>query len=179
MLDQVALACANSLRVSQELAHHVELVKARPDLLPLFAPGFVVLFFDDLRVVFEDVGQAVAGQEAFPQVVGLEAVWVGRITRAVVPALVEGQEPGCLALELGTETHLVVVHGEMCHTASKLEQLFARVAVALVLLDGVFDRLLGQAVLQLESGDWQTVHEQAEVKRQLGFVAAVAELAGD
>jgi hypothetical protein len=41
----------------------------------------------------------------------------------------------------------VVVHGEMHHAASELEELLARVAVALKLLDGVLDRLLGKTVL--------------------------------
>ena len=45
--------------------------------------------------------------------------------------------------------------------------------------DGVRDRLLGQAVLQLEGGDRQAVDEEAQVERELRLVAAVAELAGD
>ena len=77
------------------------------------------------------------------------------------------------------EAHLVIVHGEVHHAAAELEELLARVAVALVLLDGVLDRLLGQAVLQLEGGDRQAVDEEAEVERELRLVAAVAELAGD
>ena len=72
-----------------------------------------------------------------------------------------------------------VVDGEVDDAAAELEQLLARVAVALVLLDGVLDGLLGQAVLQLEGGDRQAVDEQAEVERELRLVAAVAELAGD
>ena len=72
-----------------------------------------------------------------------------------------------------------VVHGEVDHAAAELEQQLARVAVALVLLDGVVDRLLGEAVLQLEGGDRQAVDEQAQVERELRLVAAVAELAGD
>ena len=77
------------------------------------------------------------------------------------------------------EPHLVLIHGEVRHTAAELEELFARVAVAFVLFDGVFDRLLGEAVLQLERGDRQAVDEQAEVERPLSLVAAVTELARD
>ena len=121
----------------------------------------------------------VAGEDALPEVVGLEAVRVGRIARAVVPALVEGQEPRGLALEVRAHPHLVVVHREVHHAAAELEQLLARVAVALVLLDRVLDRLLGQAVLQLEGGDGQAVDEEAQVERELRLVAAVAQLAGD
>ena len=104
---------------------------------------------------------------------------VGRIARPVVPALVERQEPRRLALQLRAESHLAVVHGEMDHAAAELEQQLARVAVLLVLLDGVLDRLLGQAVFQLERGDGQAVDEQARVEGKLRLVAAVAELAGD
>ena len=114
-----------------------------------------------------------------PEVVGLEAVRVGRVAGAVVPALVERQEPGRLALQVRAEPHLVIVDGEVDHAAAELEQHLPRVAVALVLLDGVLDRLLGQAVLQLEGGDRQAVDEQREVERQLRLVAAVAELPGD
>ena len=77
------------------------------------------------------------------------------------------------------EPHFVVVHREMRHRAAELEEFLAGVAVALVLLHGVLDRLLGEAVLQLERGDRNAVDEQAEVERPLGLVAAVAELARD
>ena len=73
----------------------------------------------------------------------------------------------------------LVVDGEVDHAAAELEEQLARVAVALVLLDGVLDRLLGEAVLQLEGGDRQAVDEQAEVERELRLVAAVAQLPGD
>ena len=73
----------------------------------------------------------------------------------------------------------MVVDGEVDDAAAELEQQLARVAVALVLLDRVLDRLLGEAVLQLEGGDRQAVDEQAEVERKLRLVAAVAELPGD
>jgi hypothetical protein len=44
--------------------------------------------------------------------------------------------------------------------AAELEELLARVAVALVLLDGVLDGLLGEAVLQLEGDQRQAVDEE-------------------
>ena len=89
----------------------------------------------------------------------MEAVGVRRIAFAVVPAAVEGQKPGRLALEVGAELHLMVVDGEVGQTAAKLEELLAGVSVALVLLDGVSHRLLRQAVLELEGGDRQAVDE--------------------
>ena len=120
--------------------------------------------------------QAVACEDLLPEVVGLESVWVRRVARAVVPPPVEGQEPRRLALEMGTEAHLVVVDREVDEATAKLEELLAGVPVALVLLDGVIHRLLGQAVLQLECGDWQAVDEEAQVEGKLPLVPAVAEL---
>jgi hypothetical protein len=179
VLDQVALARAVGAHVGQRLPHHAELVVARPHLLALLLAGARVLLLDDLRVVLEDVGQPRRREHLFPQVVGLEAVRVGRVARAVVVALVEGQEPRALAAQLGAHPHLAVVHREVHHAAAELEQPLARVAVALVLLDGVLDRLLGEAVLQLEGGDGQAVDEQAQVERAARLVHAVGELARD
>ena len=142
-------------------------------------PVLRVLLLNDLGVVLQDVRQALRREDPLPQVVGLQAIRVGRIAGAVVAALVERQEPRGLALQLRAEAHLLVVHGEVDHAAAELEEQLAWVAVALVLLDGILDRLLGQAVLQLEGGDRQAVDEQPEVERQLRLVAAVAELPGD
>ena len=61
--------------------------------------------------------------------------------------------------------------------ASEFEELLSRVAIALVLLHGVLDRLLGEAVLQLERGNRQAIDEQTEVKCALSLITAVAELA--
>ena len=134
----------------------------------------LVLRLQYLSVVLDYVRQPVAGEHPLPQVVGLEAVGVRRVAGAVVPALVEGQEPGRLAFEARAEPHLVVVDGEVGQAAAEREERLARAAVALVLLHGVADGLLGQAVLQLECGDGQTVDEQAQVERELGVVVAVA-----
>ena len=130
-------------------------------------------------VVLDDIGEAVAGEHPLPQVVGLEAVRVRWIPRAVIPAPVEGEEPRLVSLKIGTEAHLVVVDGEVYEAASELEQLLTRVAVALVLLDRVLHRLLGEAVLELEGGDRQAVDEEAQVEGKLGVVAAVPKLSCD
>ena len=44
VLDQIAPARAVRLRVGQELAHHVELMEARPDLHRFFLPVFSFFF---------------------------------------------------------------------------------------------------------------------------------------
>jgi len=91
---------------------------------------------------------------------------VRRVARTVIPALVERQEPGRLALQVAAHPHFVVVHRKMDDAAAELEQQLLGIAVALVLLDRVLDRLLGQAILQLEGGDGQAIDEQ----RILGIV---------
>ena len=80
--------------------------------------------------------------------------------------------------QLRAHPHFAVVHREMHDAAAELEQPLARIAVAPVLLDGILDRLLGQAVLQLKGGDRQAVDEQAQVQRAARFVRAVMQVAG-
>ena len=52
------------------------------------------------------------------------------------------------------------------------------IMMALV-LDGIFDRLLGETVLQLEGKHREAIDEETEVERALRLVAAVAKLARD
>ena len=80
---------------------------------------------------------------------------------------------------MGAETHLALVQREVGHAAAERKQLLARVAVLFVLLARVVHGLLGQAVLEFKGEDRQAVDEQPDVQRPLGFVAAVAQLAGD
>jgi len=151
VLDEIAMTDALFPGGGEELAHDVELVVAREDLgsqtsLALLPAGLLILPFDDLGVVFEDVGEALAGKHFFPEIGGFEAVGIGRIARAVVPAFVEGQEPRGFALQVGTHPHFLVIHGKVDDAAPELEQQLAGIAVALVLLDGVLDGLLGEVV---------------------------------
>ena len=178
VLHEVAAPRAVRGRVGEQAAHHVALVVAWEDLPPGHASG-PLLGLDDLRVVLQDVGQPLGGEHLAPEVVGLEAVRVGRVPGAVVPSLVEGQEPRVPAAEVRAHAHLLVVHGEVDEAAAELEEQLARVAVTTVLLDGVVDGLLGEAVLQLERGDREPVDEEAEVEGTRGVVGAVAELPGD
>ncbi|GEM_PF-2160573 len=65
---------------------HPQLVITRKNLLALFLAGLCVFLFDNLGIVFENVGEARRGEQGFPQVIGLHAVWIGRVARAIVPA---------------------------------------------------------------------------------------------
>ena len=118
-------------------------------------------------------------EDALPEVVGHQAIGVGRVAGAVVVAQVERQEPGRLAFQVGAHLHALVVDGEVDDAAAELKQALARVAVALVLLHSIVDGLLGEVVLELEGGDGQAVDEQAHVERELRLIAAVAQLSRD
>ena len=159
MLNQILRADSPGGCVGQQSAHNVQLVVAGPYLLAPLASRLVVLRLHDLSVVLDDVGEPGAGEDLLPQVVGLETVGVRRIALAIVPPLVEGQEPRFLPLEVGAELYLVVIYGEVGQAPAKLEEFLPGVAVALVLLNRVLDGLLRQAVLQLECGDGQAVDE--------------------
>ena len=148
VLDQVPAADSFAGHVFKQPSHHVQLVVAGPYLLPLPVAGLVVPRLQKLGVVLDDVGEPAAGEDLLPQVVGLETIGIRLIAGAVVPSLVEGQEPRRLALKVRAELHLVVINGEVGEAAANLEELLPWIAVPLVLLDGVFHSLLGQAVLQ-------------------------------
>ncbi len=176
MLDQVTPSHALRLRVRQQPAHHVQLMKPRPDLPPLLpaAPG--VLRFNQLRVILQNLRQPRPRQNPPPQVIRLQSVRIRRIARAIVPALVKRQKPRGFPPQMRAKINRVIVHRKMRHAPPELEQPLARFAVAFVLLDGIRHRLLGQAVFQLEGGHRQPVDEQAQVQRALRLVAAVTQL---
>ena len=174
MLDQVSLPALVARGVSQQPSYNVKLVITREDLFPLLSAGLLVFPLNNLCVVLQNVGEPLRREHTFPEIIGFESFWIGRVARAVIPALIEGQEPRALTLEVGAHAHLVVIHGKMHDAAPELKEQFAWVAVAFVLLHRIFDGLLGQAILQLEGGNGQPVDEKAEVKRELCFIAAVA-----
>ena len=179
VLDEVALPRPVGLDVGEGLADDAQLVVAGPDRAARFAAGDGVLFLDDLGVIFEDVGEAGGGEDFLPEVVGFEALGVGRVARAVVAPFVEGQEPGGFALQFGAKVDFEVIDGEVDGAAAKGEEGFAVVAVLFVLLDGVADVLFGEIVFEFEGGEREAVEEQAEVEFAARLVLAVGELAGD
>jgi hypothetical protein len=177
MLNEIAATDTLRTGMCQQLAHDVELMTAREQLLAFYPTSLGVFLGDDLGVILDDVREAEGCQDLLPQIVGGEAGGIGRISRAIVPTLVKRQEPRAFALEMGAEPHLMVIHREMGDASAELEQFLARISVALVLLDRILDGLLGQAVFQLECRDRQAVDEQRQVER-VGISLAVAQLPG-
>ena len=157
VLDEITAARSIRGDMRQRRPHDFQLVEAGKDLHGFLPPRFFacppkpwrrqVPGLDDLRVVFENVRQASRREDALPKIIRLESVRVRRISGAIVPTLVEGEKPGRLALELRAKHHLVLIQREMRHAAAQFEELLAWVAVTAVLLDGVFDGLLREAVL--------------------------------
>jgi len=66
----------------------------------------------------------------------------------------------------------------MRHATAKLEQFLARIAVGHVLPHRVIHRLLGEAVFQFKSGDWQAVDKKPHIQRKLRLIPAHAAIAG-
>ena len=179
VLNQITLASTIGAHIIQRLPYHAELMVAWKHLAALFFACFDILRLDDLGVILEDVGQSRRCEHLFPQIIGLKSIRVGRIARAIVVALVERQKPRTFALKLCTHFYFAIVHREVHHTAPESKQWFARITVAAVLLHRVLHRLLGEAVLQLERGNGQTVDEQSQIERAACLVVAVGELARD
>ena len=58
--------------VGEQLAHDVELMVTRENLVPLLLAGLVVLLLDDLGVVLQDVRQPSGREDSLPEIIGLE-----------------------------------------------------------------------------------------------------------
>src|SRR5262249_26121672 len=125
VLDQIAPSDPMYADIGQESAHHFKLVIAWEYLNVFLLAGLLVLFFNDLGIVFQDIREPILGEDALPEIVGLETMRVGRITRAIVAALVEGQKPRTLTLKTGAEANLLFIHGKVGHASAELEQTFA------------------------------------------------------
>ena len=79
MLNQILLPHAVVSRIGEQSAHHIKLVIARPDAVLLVL----------LHIVLQDVGKTAAGKHFPPQIVGLDAVGIGRVASAVIHPLVK------------------------------------------------------------------------------------------
>ena len=154
MLDEVSLSGALGRDVAEKLAHRLQLVVPGPDLL----------LPDLLGVVLDNVCEALRRQGLLPEVIGPEALGVGRVAGAPVMALVKGQEYGLQAGQFGAETYPVLVDGHVGGAASGSEEVIPGVAGRLVLLNRVLHRLLGEVVLELEGDERQAVDEKYQVQ---------------
>ena len=67
---------------------------AGEDLRVLLPPRLRVFLLDNLSIILDDIGEAAWSENPPPEVVGLDTVRVRRVASAVVPPLIERQEPG-------------------------------------------------------------------------------------
>lgn len=178
VLDEVALAGAVSFCVGEEVADDGELVIPGEYLGSFGFFGVRVFGFEDLCVVFDDVGEFWFGEDVFPEVVGFDAVRVRGVSGAVVIAFVEGEELRCFSIDLGTHVDFVVVYGEVDDGPSEVKEEFTGVTVVPILVDGIFVGLAGEGVFEFAGNDRKTVEEDAEVKGEGGVPCGVVELAG-
>ena len=153
MLNQIAAAHAIRGSVGKAFSNHAKLVIAREYLSTRDLARLGVLGSDNLCVVLKDVSETGWREDFFPEVVRLEPDGIRRIPRSVVNALIEGKEPRGLTLQARTHLNLGIIHREMNNAAPELKKLFARIAVAFVLLHCIGSSLLREAVLQLEGRD--------------------------
>ena len=176
MFYEIALPDAVPPHVGEQFLNRIQLMVAREYLFNGFLLRLLVRLLHHLRVVLDDAGELPLREDVLPEVVRHDAVGIRRIARAVLPALVERQEPACLAREPRAELDRLVVHGEMHHRPSEREQRLVRVAVLPVLLYRILSALLRQLVLQLEGNDGKPVDEHAEIERKPRRVGGVPEL---
>lgn len=178
MLNQISHPDSAGLHIRQQPLHTIQLVVAWKYLLYFLFLCLRVFFNDHLRIVLDDVTQLQFSQDVFPQIVGHQTVWIGRIPCSVVIAFIEGQKPAGFALQLGAELDPGIVNGKMHHAALELEQQLPWVTVSLVLLNGIVHILLGQLIFQLKGDDRQAVDEDAHIQRQPGGIRGILKLPG-
>lgn len=153
VLDEVALTGAVSFCVSEEVSDDGELVIPGEYLNFVGFFGVRVFGFENLCVVFDDVGEFWFGKDVFPEVVGFDAVGVWRVSSTIVVSFVEGEEKGVCVAKCCTHVNFVVVYGEVDNCSSKMKEEVTRVTVMLVLVNGVFVGLVGKGVFEFTGND--------------------------
>ncbi len=128
-----------------------------------------------MQIVVDQLQQRVRLPDVLPQIMGLVPVRVD----GILAVLVEGEEAGFLALQVGGHGGALVADGKMHETALERQQRLALgEPVLLVLLLGVLQHLTRERILQLDRDDGQTVEEERHIDGVL-VLLAVFELAHD
>ena len=185
VLHQVALTGPVSARVGDQLAHGDELVVAGKDqALAARLDPVLIERVEHLDKALYQVEHAVPRPDLFPQIGGGEPARRragGRISCAVVVALVKGQEVRVPIPQVGGDVDELIVDGQVGQAASQLEERLARWAVVPVLLDRVRDVLAGELVFEFDGKEGQAVEKEDQVELWLGRLPLrpIAELADD
>lgn len=96
-------------------------------------------FLDHLRIILQNIRQRFLGHNLFPEIIGLDSIWIGRIACTVIVPLVERQESGRLTAQPCTHFHLVVINRKMYRTSFEVKDRLLRVAVVHVLIDRIIN----------------------------------------
>ena len=176
MLDQITFTDTVLLHISQQLLHAVELMVTRPDLFDGLLLGILVHLFDDLRVIFYNARQFSLGKDILPKVVCHKTVRIRRISRAIVIAFIERQEPAIFPGKFRTELNRGIIHSKMNHATLEGEQQIMKISVFLILAHSVFCILLCKLVLQLHCDNREAVDEQANIQSQFSCILRIAQL---
>ena len=176
MLDEIALTDTILFHIREQLLHTVQLMVSWPDLFHGFLLRVRIFINDNLSVILNNSGEFPLRQNVLPQIVCHDAVRVRRIARTIVIALVEWQKPAVFTSKLRAEHDGLVVYREMHHAPFKREQRVPRIAIFLILLNGICCRLTGEMILELNRDGRKTVDEQAKVEREFRSVNRIAKL---
>ena len=149
-------------------------------VIPKDAVLIRLLHLGTLDEVIDQLGETGWSEDFLPEVRYGITTRVGRVTCTKVATFVEREELRLFACKAGRHVDLLTVDGEVDErTLTEGEQgLVAiragltRIAVLLVLLDRVFNRLL-EAGLQLERHERQAVHKEHQVDTLLVMHAVV------
>ena len=122
VLNQVTLADAIFLYVSQQFFYAIQLVITREYLLYILLLSFRVLFNNNLCVVFNNATELQFGKNILPKIVCHQAIWIRRITGTIIVAFIKRKEPAAPTVQLCAEFDSCIVNGKMHHAALELEQ---------------------------------------------------------
>src|ERR1700693_3353738 len=109
MLDEIVLSWTARASVGFQLPNHLQLVIAGKN------EGLLLLLLVPLEMheAGEDVEPAIALPDLLPEIGGLMAVWIGRVARTVVIALVKRQKERLIAFEFGGHKDAIRVDREV------------------------------------------------------------------
>ena len=128
--------------------------------------------------MLQDIGQAIPGENFFPEVGSFVAEFIRWITLSVIISLIKRQKIGFIVGELGGHIDFIGIDGKMHQAATEIEQRLPGIPVFLILLDTLHaGSLTGPGVFELQRGDGQAVDKDHHIDLFPRIVQIVAHLA--
>ena len=148
------------LPIGKERPHDRQLMESWEDLLELLLPGLLVLLLYYLRVVLDDVRQALRREGLFHRYSVFRPAGFGGFPAPSSQPRLKGRNHDALPVSLVQNSTSESSTAKMHNRALERKDQFLGVPVIFVLLDRVAHSLFGQAVLQLESDNGHSVDEK-------------------